>query len=30
MTTLNEPEILVKARQYHIQVAASLAKPAAK
>jgi 5-methylthioadenosine/S-adenosylhomocysteine deaminase len=30
MTTLNEPEILVKARAYQIQVAASLAKPAAK
>ncbi|HXN27411.1 MAG TPA: amidohydrolase family protein, partial [Candidatus Acidoferrales bacterium] len=30
MTTLNESEILVKARAYQIQVAASLAKPAAK
>jgi 5-methylthioadenosine/S-adenosylhomocysteine deaminase len=30
LTTLNEPEILVKARAYQIQVAASLAKSAAQ
>jgi 5-methylthioadenosine/S-adenosylhomocysteine deaminase len=30
MLTLNEPEILAKAREYQKQVAASLAKPAAK
>jgi hypothetical protein len=30
MQTLNEPEILAKAREYQKQVAASLAKPAAK
>src|SRR5277367_344347 len=30
MLTLNEPEILAKAREYQKQIAASLAKPAAK
>lgn len=30
MLTLDEPEILAKAREYQKQVAASLAKPAAK